>query len=69
MAGRIPKVVVIGPAFVDMAIKCGQFPQPGETVEGAAEEPLKTDRALMAGGRPFMNPPCHNGRLDPDWGV
>ena len=35
MAGRIPKVVVIGPAFVDMAIKCSQFPRPGETVEGA----------------------------------
>ena len=35
MPGRIPKVVVIGPAYVDMAIKCGEVPQPGQTVEGS----------------------------------
>ena len=34
MAGRIPKVVVVGPCFVDMAIKCESFPQPGEVVGG-----------------------------------
>jgi ribokinase len=34
MAGRIPKVVVVGSAYVDMAIKCNEVPQPGETVEG-----------------------------------
>jgi ribokinase len=35
MPGRIPKVVVIGPAYVDMAIKCSEVPQPGQTVEGS----------------------------------
>ncbi len=34
MAGRIPKVVVVGPTYIDMAIKCGQFPLPGQTVQG-----------------------------------
>jgi len=34
MAGRIPKIVVIGPTYVDMVIKCRQFPAPGETVDG-----------------------------------
>ncbi len=35
MAGRIPRVVVIGPAYVDMAIKCDRIPGPGQTMEGS----------------------------------
>jgi ribokinase len=35
MAERIPKVLVIGPAYVDMAMKCETFPHPGRTVEGS----------------------------------
>jgi ribokinase len=35
MPGRIPKVVVIGPTYVDMAIKCSEAPQPGQTIEGS----------------------------------
>ncbi len=35
MAERIPKIVVIGPAFVDMAVKCEIHPEPGEIVEGS----------------------------------
>ena len=35
MPGRIPEVVVIGPVYVDMAIKCSEVPQPGQTVEGS----------------------------------
>ncbi len=35
MPGRIPKVVVIGPTYVDMSIKCSEVPQPGQTVEGS----------------------------------
>ncbi|RKY12214.1 MAG: hypothetical protein DRP52_04935, partial [Planctomycetota bacterium] len=35
MAERIPKIVVIGPAFVDMAVKCQTHPIPGEVVEGS----------------------------------
>ena len=35
MPGRIPKVVVVGSAYVDMAIRCGQIPSPGQTVVGA----------------------------------
>lgn len=34
MAGRIPKVVVLGPCYVDMAIKCQSFPGAGNVVEG-----------------------------------
>lgn len=34
MTGRIPKVVVIGPAYADIAIKCDKFPGPGQTVGG-----------------------------------
>jgi len=35
MAGRIPKVVVVGGSYVDMAIRCGQFPSPGQSVTGS----------------------------------
>ena len=34
MAGRIPKIVVVGPTYVDMVIKCKEFPAPGEVVDG-----------------------------------
>jgi len=36
MTARIPKIVVIGPSYIDTAIRCAQFPQPSQTVEGAA---------------------------------
>jgi ribokinase len=36
MAGRIPKLVVIGPVYVDMAMKCPVFPAPGQKVEGSS---------------------------------
>lgn len=36
MAGRIPLVIVIGPAYVDLAVKCQAFPSPGQMVEGAS---------------------------------
>lgn len=35
MAVRIPKVVVVGSAYVDIAIKCDVFPGAGETVGGS----------------------------------
>jgi ribokinase len=35
MAGKIPKIVVIGPVFVDMAIRCHSFPGPGEVTDGS----------------------------------
>lgn len=35
MAERIPKVVVIGPAAIDMAIKCEEHPVPGKVAEGS----------------------------------
>jgi len=34
MSGRIPKVVVVGSAYIDMAIRCGQIPSAGQTVTG-----------------------------------
>ena len=36
MSGRIPKVVVVGGTYVDMAIKCGQVPTPGQSVSGSS---------------------------------
>ena len=35
MPGRTPKVVVIGGSYVDMAIRCGQIPSPGQSVTGS----------------------------------
>lgn len=35
MLERIPKVIVIGPAYVDMAIKCEEHPTPGKSAEGS----------------------------------
>jgi len=34
--GRSPKVVVIGGTYIDMAIRCGQIPAPGQKVTGSA---------------------------------
>lgn len=36
MLGRTPIIVVIGGTYVDMAIKCYQFPSPGQSVTGSA---------------------------------
>ncbi|MBL7215449.1 MAG: hypothetical protein ISS71_07200 [Phycisphaerae bacterium] len=35
MLERIPKVIVIGPAYVDMAVKCEEHPSPGKVAEGS----------------------------------
>jgi len=52
MAGRIPKVVVVGPAYVDMAVKCEAFPGPGRVAEGSSFSCVPTgagvNRALQA---------------------
>jgi ribokinase len=36
MPERIPKVVVVGGTYIDMAIKCGQVPTAGQTCGGSA---------------------------------
>jgi ribokinase len=36
MQGRIPKVVVVGGTYVDMAIRCDQIPSPGQSFIGSA---------------------------------
>jgi ribokinase len=36
MPGRVPKVVVVGGTYVDMAIKCAEVPAPGQGVIGSA---------------------------------
>ena len=36
MSARNPKVVVVGGTYVDMAIRCGQIPSPGQSVTGSA---------------------------------
>lgn len=36
MTGRIPKIAVVGGSYVDMAIRCGQVPSPGQSVAGSA---------------------------------
>lgn len=35
MPGRTPKVVVVGGTYVDMALRCGQIPGPGQSVPGS----------------------------------
>jgi len=35
MAGRSPKVVVIGGTYIDMAVRCGQIPTAGQSVTGS----------------------------------
>jgi ribokinase len=35
MQGRIPKVVVVGGTYVDIAIRCEQVPSPGQSVAGS----------------------------------
>lgn len=36
MSAKVPKVVVIGGSYVDIAVKCIQFPQPSQPVSGSA---------------------------------
>jgi len=36
MSGRTPRIVVIGATYVDMVIKCRQFPSPRQSVSGSA---------------------------------
>lgn len=36
MAAVVPKVVVVGGTYVDMAIKCTQIPSPGQSVNGSS---------------------------------
>lgn len=36
MPGRTPTVVVIGGTYVDMVVRCGQVPFPGQSVAGSA---------------------------------
>lgn len=35
MSERIPRIVVVGPAYVDMAVKCEKFPTSGSVSEGS----------------------------------
>ncbi|MFA5239418.1 MAG: ribokinase [Phycisphaerae bacterium] len=35
MQGRIPNIVVVGGAYVDLAIRCQQIPPPGQSVVGS----------------------------------
>jgi ribokinase len=36
MPGKTPRVVVIGGTYIDMAIRCSQIPQPGQSLSGTA---------------------------------
>ncbi len=36
MSAKVPKVVVVGGTYVDMAVKCGQIPSPGQSVLGSS---------------------------------
>jgi len=46
MAERVPKVLVVGPTYVDMAVKCDFFPIPGQPVEGSEFSCLPTGAGL-----------------------
>lgn len=56
MSRRNPKVVVVGGAYVDMAIRCGQVPSPGQSVAGsvlsyatAGPGPIQAVEAALCG--------------------
>jgi ribokinase len=56
MVERIPKVVVIGSTYIDMAFKCAKFPSAGERVSGSALSyslagpgPLEAVQAALCG--------------------
>ncbi len=58
MAAEIPKVVVVGGTYVDMAIKCSQIPSPGQSVTGSAFSytitgpgPIQAAEAALCGCR------------------
>ena len=36
MPGKVPKVVVVGGTYIDVAIRCGQIPSAGQSVSGSA---------------------------------
>ncbi|HDS83928.1 MAG TPA: hypothetical protein ENN97_01845 [Phycisphaerales bacterium] len=46
MTERIPKVLVVGPTYVDMAVKCEMFPEPGRSVEGSGFSCVPTGAGL-----------------------
>src|SRR5690554_4947554 len=46
MTERIPKVLVVGPTYVDMAVKCELFPEPGRPVEGSGFSCVSTGAGL-----------------------
>ena len=46
MTERIPKVLVVGPTYVDMAVKCELFPEPGRPVEGSGFSCVPTGAGL-----------------------
>lgn len=46
MAERNPKVLVVGPTYVDMAVKCEMFPDPGRNVDGSGFSCVPTGAGL-----------------------
>ncbi|AQT68989.1 Ribokinase [Anaerohalosphaera lusitana] len=48
MRPRIPRIVVIGPSYVDMAIKCDTFPSAGESVEGTGFSYIPTGSGVVS---------------------
>ena len=52
MSERIPKIIVVGPVYVDMAVKCENFPSPGRVCEGSSFTCMPTgfgiNRAIQA---------------------
>lgn len=61
MLGRTPIIVVIGGTYVDMAIKCYQFPPPGQSVTGsslsyvvAGPGPIQAVEAALCGCEVYL---------------
>ncbi len=61
MTGRIPKIAVVGGSYVDMAIRCGQIPSPGQSVAGsvlsytaAGPGPNQAAEAALCGCSPHL---------------
>jgi ribokinase len=61
MAGRIPKVVVVGGTYVDIAIRCAQIPSPGQSITGSALSytpagpgPIQSVEAALCGCQVYL---------------
>ncbi len=61
MVTNVPKVVVLGSTFIDMAVRCSQYPQAGESTSGTSLSyicsgagPLQAIQAALCGCQVYL---------------